>query len=166
MWYVNADVIAQGLSAFKPEDASMQAGRIMLNRIRDLSNQRANFAFETTLASRTFVNLITKLKKEGYQFYLIFLWLKNVELAISRVQERIRMGGHSIPEETIRRRYQVGLENFFSLYKPIADFWQFHDNSNINSLVPIAIGSNLINQLHVSNQTVWEQLQDTYDEKR
>lgn len=119
--YVNADVIAQGLSGFQPENASMQAGRIMLQRIETLSQEASNFAFETTLASRTFTNLIARLKKSGYQFHLTFLWLQNVNLAISRVAERVKMGGHSIPEETIRRRYIKGLKNFFSLYKPLAD---------------------------------------------
>lgn len=96
--YVNADVIAQGLSGFEPEKASIQAGRIMLKRIQELATEKSNFAFETTLASRSFANLISKLKKSDYQFHLIFLWLENVELAISRVAERVKMGGHSVPE--------------------------------------------------------------------
>ncbi len=163
--YVNADVIAQGLSAFKPEKASIQAGRIMLKRIHDLSQANVNFAFETTLASRTFLNLISRLKQTGYQFHLIFLWLQNAELSISRVSERVQMGGHSIPEETIRRRYRAGLNNFFSLYKPIANSWQFHDNSNINHLSLIASGSNHHSLSHIENKDTWQHLVETYHDQ-
>lgn len=159
--FVNADVIAQGLCAFQPEKAAIQAGRVMLDRIHSLANEGANFAFETTLASRTFAPWIVGLKKQGYQFHLTYLWLKDVELALSRVQERIRMGGHAVPEQTIRRRYQAGLNNFFNLYKPIADSWQLYDNSNSKKLNLIASeikGNSLI----VENEPIWRQLWETY----
>jgi predicted ABC-type ATPase len=100
--FVNADAIAYGLCAFQPEKASIQAGRIMLETIQKLAEEKVNFAFETTLASRTFSTWIPKLKQEDYEFHLIFLWLQNVELAIRRVEERVKNGGHSVPEETIR----------------------------------------------------------------
>ncbi|MBD3562297.1 AAA family ATPase, partial [Planktothrix sp. FACHB-1355] len=103
--FVNADAIAQGLSAFAPEAVAFQAGRIMLERLQQLANQRANFAFETTLASRTFAPWIANLRQAGYVFYLLFLWLPSPEVAIARVQQRVREGGHNVPEETIRRRY-------------------------------------------------------------
>lgn len=164
--YVNADVIAQGLSAFQPEDASMQAGRVMLNRIDELAKQKVNFAFETTLASRTFAKFIKELKQQDYQFHLFFLWLPSKELAISRVNERVKMGGHSIPEETIRRRYTAGLKNFFNLYQPMADFWQFHDNSDVNNFTSIAVGSNSNKYSNIVNESLWHRLQDEYNEKR
>lgn len=160
--YVNADVIAQGLRAFQPEKAAIQAGRIMLKQIKFLANEASNFAFETTLASRTFAHLITELKKAGYHFHLIFLWLKTVNLAISRVAERVKMGGHSIPEETIRRRYEAGLNNFFSLYQPLANSWQLYDNSVLNKLSLIAAGTNEINQPRIANNQIWSQLQEIY----
>jgi predicted ABC-type ATPase len=163
--YVNADVIAQGLSAFRPEDASIQAGRVMLKRIHDLASSEVNFAFETTLASRTFVNLISKLKKSNYQFHLIFLWLQSMDLAISRVRERVKMGGHSIPEETIRRRYSKGLRNLFSLYMPIADSWQLHNNSDINQFSTIASGSNKTSDFRITDEHIWHNLQEAYNEK-
>lgn len=119
--FVNADVIAQGLCAYQPEKAAIQAGRIMLDRIHTLANEEVNFAFETTLASRTFAMWIPKLQKQGYQFHLIFLWLQSADLAIFRV----KAGGHSVPEATIRRRYTAGLKNFFNLYSSLADSWQF-----------------------------------------
>ena len=124
--FVNADVVAQGLCAYQPERAAIRAGRIMLKRIYTLANEKVNFAFETTLASRTFTTWIPKLQKQGYQFHLIFLWLQNADLAVFRVKERIKAGGHSVPEETIRRRYAAGLKNFFNLYSPLADSWHLY----------------------------------------
>ena len=159
--FVNADVIAHGLCAFQPEKASIQAGRIMLETIQKLADEKLNFAFETTLASRTFATWIPKLKQEGYEFHLIFLWLKNIELAIRRVEERVKTGGHSIPEETIRRRYRSGLKNFFNLYRPLADSWQFYDNSNADKLSLIASeihGDKLV----IEDKSTWEELEETY----
>ena len=127
--FVNADIIAQGLSGFQPEGAVFHAGRVMLERIHYLAEKRIDFAFETTLASRTFAPWITDLRKTGYDFHLVFLWLPSENFAVARVAERIRMGGHDVPEETIRRRYHAGIKNFFRLYKPLADFWRVYDNS-------------------------------------
>jgi predicted ABC-type ATPase len=159
--FVNADVIAQGLCAFQPEKVAIQAGRVMLNRIHQLAEEQATFAFETTLSSRTFAPWITRLKEEGYQFHLIFLWLKTEELAVSRVQERIQMGGHSVPESTIRRRYHAGLKNFFNLYQPITDSWQFYDNSDSDQLSLIA-SENKGNNTFVEKKVIWEQLFEGY----
>ncbi len=159
--FVNADVIAQGLCAFQPEKAAIQAGRVMLDRIHHLAEERTNFAFETTLASRSFAPWVKNLKKEGYQFHLMFLWLKSVELAISRVQERIKMGGHAVPETTIRRRYEAGLKNFFNLYKPIADSWQFYDNSNTHHLKLIASEITGHSQV-IEQESIWKILTESY----
>jgi len=162
--FVNADVIAQGLCAYQPEKAAIQAGRIMLSRIHTLANEGANFAFETTLASRSFATWIPKLKKQGYQFHLVFLWLKTVDLAIYRVQERIKNGGHSVPEETIRRRYQSGLKNFFNLYTELADSWQLFDNSDSNLFL---IASNTKkNGTIIKDIEIWEKLLEISREKR
>ncbi len=162
--FVNADVIAQGLCAFQPENAAIQAGRIMLNRIHELANKNRDFAFETTLASRTFVPWIYKLKEKGYQFHLIFLWLKNPELSILRVKERVKAGGHFVPEETIRRRYTSGLKNFFKLYRPLTDSWQLYDNSNANQLSLIAYEAKE-DRLIIQDNKIWNYLAETYDEK-
>lgn len=159
--FVNADAIAHGLCAFQPEKASIQAGRIMLETIQKLAEEKVNFAFETTLASRTFSTWIPQLKQEGYEFHLIFLWLKNVDLAIRRVEERVKTGGHSVPEETIRRRYKSGLKNFFNLYRPLTDSWQFYDNSNADKLSLIASeihGDKLV----IENKSTWAELEETY----
>ena len=159
--FVNADVIAQGLCAFQPEKVAIQAGRVMLSRIHQLAEEQATFAFETTLSSRTFAPWITRLKKEGYQFHLIFLWLKTEELAVSRVQERIKMGGHSVPETTIRRRYHAGLKNFFNLYQPITDSWQLYDNSDSAQLNLIA-SEIKGNDTLAENKIIWQQLFEEY----
>jgi predicted ABC-type ATPase len=127
--YVNADTIAEGLSAFAPEDASFHAGRVMLCRLHELADQGKDFAFETTLASRFYANWLGQLKKRGYRVNLLFLWLPVVELAIERVETRVRLGGHSIPAETIRRRFGRGIENLFSLYIPVANSWRVFNSS-------------------------------------
>ena len=128
--FVNADTIAAGLSAFNPEAAAMAAGRIMLARLQELAERRASFAFETTLASRSFAPWLRQRRAEGYRFHLIFLSLPGPELAIARVRERVRRGGHHVPDEVVRRRYAGGLRNFFTLYRPIADGWRLYDNSD------------------------------------
>ena len=163
--FVNADVIAQGLCAYQPERAAIQAGRIMLERIHTLANEKVNFAFETTLASRTFATWIPKLQKQGYQFHLIFLWLQNADLAVFRVKERIKAGGHSVPEETIRRRYAAGLKNFFHLYNPLADSWQLYDNSNTNNLSLIA-SEIKHHSLIIKDKEIWKKLSEISNEKR
>jgi len=129
--FVNADTIARGLSAFAPETAAIQAGRTMLKRLNELASDRKSFAFETTLSTRFYAKWIRELQSEGYQFHLIYLWLDNVDLAMARVKERVRAGGHNIPEETIRRRYERGRRNFFELYRPLADAWRIFDASSV-----------------------------------
>jgi predicted ABC-type ATPase len=128
--FVNADVIAQGLSAFQPERTALQAGRIMRARLHCLASQRVDFAFETTLASRSFAPWTADLRRTGYAFHLLFLWLPSPEMALARVAERVRLGGHDVPADTIRRRYHAGLRNFFELYGPLTDSWQFYDNAH------------------------------------
>jgi predicted ABC-type ATPase len=127
--FVNADVIARGLSAFNPERAAIAAGRVMLGRMRELARERVNFAFETTLASRSFAPWLRELKRSGYAVHLIFLWLPSAEFAIERVADRVRMGGHNVAADVIRRRYHAGLRNFFELYSPLASMWSLYDSS-------------------------------------
>ncbi len=155
--YVNADTIAAGLSAFQPEKAALQAGRIMLNRLRQLAGERANFAFETTLASRTFAPWIADLRQQGYRFHLVFLWLPSPDFARIRVDERVYQGGHDIPEATIHRRYHRGLSNFFQLYRPLADVWHFYDNSNPAGARIIASGIRDIQET-IHDAETWERI--------
>jgi predicted ABC-type ATPase len=138
--FVNADTIAQGLAAFAPESAAIEAGRIMLERIRALAASRATFAFETTLASRSLAPWLRDLLASGYRVHLVFLWLPSIDLAVARVADRVRMGGHNIPETTIRRRYLAGLKNFWTLYRPIATSWRVYNNSEPQGMRLLASG--------------------------
>jgi predicted ABC-type ATPase len=127
--FVNADTISAGLSAFRPEAASFDAGRVMLSALRQAAEDNESFAFESTLATRSYVSRIMNLRRMGYEFHLLFLYLRSADLAVERVATRVRAGGHHIEEAVIRRRYQRGLANFFNLYQPIADTWAVYDNS-------------------------------------
>lgn len=127
--FVNADTIASGLSAFAQHRVAFEAGRIMLARLHDLADARASFAFETTLASRSYARWLAKRRRDGYKVHLVFLWLPSADEAVARVADRVRNGGHDVPEATIRRRYESGLNNLVQLYLPLADSWQVFDNS-------------------------------------
>ena len=127
--FVNTDEIAKGLSPFQPEKVAIEAGKIMLERIRHLLNENVNFAFETTLASKTYKNTILKAQTAGYNVTLLFFWLQTVELAKKRVEKRVAEGGHNIEQEVIERRYLAGIRNLFDIYLPIADNALIYDNS-------------------------------------
>jgi predicted ABC-type ATPase len=147
------DTLASGLSAFQPESVAMQAGRIMLKRLRELAAERANFAFESTLASRSYAAWISALREQGYEFHLYFLWLRRVDIAIERVKERVQLGGHNIAEDAIRRRYDRGIHNFFSFYQRLAESWGVYDNSLREPLL-IAEGSGTAS-IHVYQSDLW-----------
>lgn len=126
--FVNADEIARGLSPFNPSSVTQAAGRIMVGRIRELLGKDETFAIETTL-SRTYLSLVRQAHAKGYIVTLIFFWLRTPELALQRVAERVRNGGHDIPAPTTRRRYVAGITNFFELYADAVDCWVVYDNS-------------------------------------
>ncbi len=155
--FVNADTIAHGLSAFAPEKAAFDAGRIMLKRLNELASKRKDFAFETTLASRFYARWLQNLKSEGYNVHLVYLWLSTPELAVERVKERVRLGGHDVPEVTIRRRYQRGLRNFFNLYRPIANSWQMFDASEA-FLKETAFGD-MLEAETILDKALWNQIE-------
>jgi predicted ABC-type ATPase len=138
--FVNADTLAAGLSAFAPETVAREAGRIMLSRLRELADQREDFAFESTLASRTFAAFAGTLRDSGFSVGVAYVWLRSPELAIHRVHERVVVGGHLVPDDTVRRRYLRSLSNFRELYRPLADSWVVCDNSS-DRLRPLAVGS-------------------------
>ncbi len=119
--YVNADNIALGISPFNPDTASIQAGKVMFERINSLINQNKSFAFETTCASKIFAKILDKCKENGYVVNIVFLWLPSFDLAIDRVRLRVLQGGHNIPTNVIKRRYKSGIVNLFDLYIPRAD---------------------------------------------
>ncbi len=127
--FINADLIAAGLSPFNPEAASARAGRLLLGEIDEMVRCRKNFSFETTLSGRVYLLKIQKWQACGYHVKLLFLSLPSVEVAVARVAARVAQGGHNIPENIIRRRFDAGLHNFSVLYKPLVNAWMHYDNS-------------------------------------
>ena len=127
--FINADLIAAGLSPFNPEAAAVTAGRLMLGQIADHARRRQSFAFETTLSGRGYLNKISCWQKQGYRVKLIFLALESAQDAIERVAVRVRQGGHYIAPEIIKRRFDSGLYNFENLYCHQVDVWQRYNNN-------------------------------------
>lgn len=150
--YINADNIAAGISPFNPDSVAVSAGRIMLKRIQELMNEGLDFAFETTLATRSYVSLIENAKKRSYQVTLLFFWLDSPELACKRVLKRVSLGGHAIPKDVIFRRYYRGIYNLLNLYKPICDTWIIFDNMD---LVPEIIAKKDEFGEMVINDEIW-----------
>ncbi len=163
--FLNADLIASGLSPFAPESQNLRAGRLLLERIRELANARADFGFETTLSGRTYVKLLGGMKADGYRVVLFFLWLPNADMAVARVENRVRQGGHNVPEADIRRRHAAGLRNLFRLYRPILDGWWLYDASR---MPPKLIASQELSQLRIRQKRLYrriEQQAETFHEK-
>ncbi|MCP1380828.1 zeta toxin family protein [Runella salmonicolor] len=154
--FVNADNIAAGLSPFNPEGAAFEAGRIMLQRIRFLLSTKEDFAFETTLAAKSYISLIKEAQAGGYSVTVAFFWLPSFTMAIERVKQRVLEGGHHIPADVIIRRYQRGVYNLFELFMPICDTWILIDNSEITPKL-IANGDKG-GSVEVINQQVWQQV--------
>ncbi len=133
--FINADNIAKGLSPFNVEGVAINSGRIMLTRIKELISQKVDFAFETTLAAKSYLKLLEYAKQKGYEIHLIFFWLKTVQLAEERVLKRFASGGHNIEKSTIVRRYSAGLQNLHTLYMPFVTSWMIFDNSDTNHVL-------------------------------
>jgi predicted ABC-type ATPase len=129
--FLNADLIAAGLSPFAPETQNVRAGRLLLTRMRELIEGRGSFGFETTLSGRGYVRLFKRLRVNEYRIVLFFLWLPNADMAVSRVRARVRQDGHNVPAAVVRRRYKSGLLNALSLYKPFAHIWRMYDASHL-----------------------------------
>jgi predicted ABC-type ATPase len=155
--FVNADQIAQGLSAFSPETVAIEAGRLMLARLDELVRRHQTFAFETTLASRSFAPWLRARRAEGYDVSLVFLWLPDPEAAVRRVAERVARGGHHVPPEVVRRRYAAGLRNFFRLYQPLCTAWRFYDTSKVGPPRLLAAGHGTATLL-VRGDLLWDGL--------
>ncbi len=153
--FVNADEIARGLSPFAPETVSFQAGRIMLQRIDELLPQKVDFAIETTLATRSYVQLVHRAQALGYKVHLIFFFLENEEQAIQRVAQRVSNGGHNIPEEDIRRRFKRGIYNLLNLYMPICDSVLVYNN--IKSPAQL-VARKKASTMDIVEEEMWNQL--------
>lgn len=127
--FVNADLIAAGLSPFAPDKAAFEAGRIMLRRLRELAARREDFAFETTLSGRAYAPLLRDLRAAGYFLQLDFLWIPNLDITRNRVRQRVTKGGHNIPDDVQLRRFHLGIRNLAELYRPLVDYWRLYDNT-------------------------------------
>lgn len=158
--FVNADEIARGLSPFHPGAMNIQAGRLMLKRIKHLMEKGKSFAFETTLATKSYVGFLKTAKSKGYELVLLYFWLSSQELAIKRVRTRVLEGGHAIADEVVRRRYDNGLKNFFNRYRSLADNWLFVDNSG-NAYEIVA--ENINGNEKIINREIWTHLKEKYN---
>ena len=156
----NADEIAAGISPFNPEGVAIQAGRLMIDRIIHLLKEGETFAFETTLATRSYVKLIQQAQRRGYFVTLVFFMLDSPEQAVKRVARRVSMGGHNIPVDVICRRYEAGLQNLFQLYMPVCDYWALYDNSDCPA-VKLACGCGDKN-VEILEEERFRELQEKY----
>lgn len=127
--FINADMIAHGISPHTPEEAAFKAGRIMLSQIRSRVKGGKSFAFETTLSGLTYRRLIPRWQAAGYRVTLFFLRIPRVEVALARIRARVSQGGHDVPEPAVRRRFERGLKNFEQVYRKMVDNWVLYDNS-------------------------------------
>lgn len=160
--FINADEIAKGLSPFQPEKISLEAGRIMLKRINELLELNENFAFETTLATKSYKSKIIKAHHKNYTVILLFFWLQNVELAIERVKTRVAEGGHNIETDIIKRRFINGIKNLFDIYLSIVDEAMIFDNSGGK---PELIAEKILkSDLRILNKIKFHKLKKQYDE--
>lgn len=154
--FVNADNIAAGLSPFNVESVAIEAGRIMLKRINELLNEGADFALETTLATKSYVSLIKKAQQAGYEVNLLYFWLNSPQTAADRVARRVSKGGHNIPIEVIERRYYRGIKNLLNLYIPVCDKWYITNNMTVPSEA-IAQGTTQFGEV-IFNADIWERI--------
>lgn len=161
--FVNADYIAAGLSPFQPDTAAIAAGRIMLERIKDLINLNVTFAIETTLSSKTLKFQIESAKNKGYEIVLLYFWLKSPELAIERICERVLKGGHLIGDEIVKRRYYRGLRNLFEIFIPLSDYWTIIDNTTTNPVT--VVEKDLENYLKILDEKLYNYIKELANEQ-
>ncbi len=155
--FVNADFIARGLSGRHTETVTFTAGRIMLERLHQLAEAKEDFAFESTLSSRTFAPFLRNLKAGGYGVAIYYFSLANAQLAVRRVKLRVALGGHDVPVDVVKRRFGRSLSNFFKLYAPLANEWTLFDNSSAHSAITVA--AHVANHLTVTETDTWLKLQ-------
>jgi predicted ABC-type ATPase len=157
--FVNADLIAQGLSPFAPEKAAFRAGRLVLEEIESYAARGVDFGFETTLAGKGHMQVLRGLKERGYEVHIFYLWVPSAELALSRVRSRVLRGGHNVPEADVRRRFERSIRNFFGPYRALADGWTIYDNT---AAAPAIIASEERGRLDVVETTRYTELVKRY----
>ena len=162
--YVNADEIAKGLSPFNPESVAIEAGRLMLERIDYLMTAGVSFSIETTLATKSYVNLVRRAHKQGYNVKLLFFWLESPEMAKLRVAERVAKGGHNIPEDVIERRYYAGIRNLFNLSMNEVDYWAIFMNTK-KPMTSIAVGG-MAFEKHIIEVELYNKMVEIWQNKR
>lgn len=158
--FVNADLIAQGLSPLKPEAAAMRAGRLVLEEIEKYRKDEIDFGFETTLSGKTYVSLIERLKQSGYKVHFFYLWLPSVDMALRRIKLRVAKGGHNVPADDVRRRFGRSIDNFFLYYRFLADSWMLFDSSGRK---PKAIALERKGKIDIIQPKQFERLAPEYD---
>jgi len=151
--FINADLIALGLAPFDPGRAAIKSGKLVLQQIHEYASRGMDFAFETTLAGKSYATLLKNLKANGYKLHIFFLWIPSPELSIARIKDRVLDGGHSVPAEDVRRRFARGLHNFFNLYEPIVDSWMLFDNSQAK---PLLIAKRHNGHYEIVNRNIYE----------
>lgn len=153
--FINADTIARGLSGFSPDAVALKAGRILLEQIDAYAAKKTDFAFETTLAGITYLSRLKDFKKDGYRTHLFFLWIPDVKLSLARVAGRVKMGGHDIAEEVVRRRFRKGILNFLKHYRAAVDSWMLFDNSES---IPRLIAEEKERKIKVADQELYDRI--------
>ncbi|MFH1248109.1 MAG: zeta toxin family protein [Candidatus Omnitrophota bacterium] len=153
--FVNADLIAQGLSPFSPRLAAIKAGKLVLEQVRTLAGRNADFAFETTLSGKSYAVFLKMLRNKGYSVHLFFLWIHNVDIALARIEERVADGGHDVPAQDVKRRFYRGLSNLFKLYRPLLDSWMLFNNS---STVPELIAEEKNAKLAIKDNLLFKEI--------
>jgi predicted ABC-type ATPase len=157
--FVNADLIAQGVSPLSPESAAFRAGRLVLEQIHLLARRRADFGLESTLSGRSYLHLIRGLQRQGYSAHIFFLWIPSVEVAISRVHARVSGGGHDVPEAVVRRRFHRSVSNFLRSYRGLVDSWMLFDNS---AAIPTLIAFKEGSRFSIINAGLYGALEERY----
>jgi predicted ABC-type ATPase len=159
MPFVNADMIAAELSGTPGTPGDINAGRHLISRLEALEAERSDFAFETTLATKMLADRVDKWQANGYQVHLLYFWLPSADMAVERVAQRVRTGGHNVPESTIRRRYRKGLELLFSTYMPRVDKWRIYDNSRgLDPTLVAKLGSS--GECTVAEPAIWDNISE------
>ena len=158
--FLNADLIAAGLAPFAPETQNFRAGRLLLARIKELTQAKRDFGFETTLSGRSYVPMLKEMKQNGYRIVLFFLWLPSADLAIARVNNRVLQGGHNVPEPVIRRRFDSGIQNLVRLYMPRMDAWWLYDASR---LPPKIVAQKEAGGIQLSNPELFNQIKQNLE---
>lgn len=162
LYFVNADLIAQGLSPFSPRSAALKAGRLVLSQIHEFIRMWVDFGFETTLSGKTYVKLFKHLRTENYNLHLFFFWIPSTQLALARIKDRVSEGGHNVPVEDVKRRFNRSFLNFFKLYKPLLDSWMLFNNAEIK---PALIAKERDGKMIVADKNLFSTIIDKIGEK-